>query len=281
VKQVCKAFRVSRSAYYAAQPPTERRPRKVTSRPVVSVEDLRDAIQRVVDSQPAWGVRKVWARLRREDYDVRVSRKRVYATMKSMDLVFTAAERHEKRHLGSVAVPESNRLWATDLTTVWTKRDGLVAVAPVIDCGDRLLLDFEVTKSQMSHDILRPVERALMAAFQAPAGVPFELGLRSDHGPQYTGYDCQELCRIWGIDHTFSPVRRPTGNAVAERLIETMKEEVIWQRDWESADELLLALKRWQRVYNTERPHQALNWETPAERRARNLARPLDALLAA
>ena len=279
--QVCRAFGLSRSAYYAAHAPAEKRPRVVVSRPTISVEVLREGIQRVVDEQPAWGVRKVWARLRREDYALRVSRKRIYAIMTAMGLVFTAAERQEKRHLGSVAVPESNRLWATDLTTVWTKRDGLIAVVPVVDCGDRLLLDFEVTKSQTSNDVLRPVERALMATFLTPAGVPFALGLRSDHGPQYTGYDCQELCRIWDLDHTFSPVRRPTGNAVVERLIETMKEEVIWQKDWESADELLLALKRWQRVYNTERPHQALKWQTPAERRARNLAQPLAVQLAA
>ena len=64
---------------------------------------------------------------------------------------------------------------------------------------------------------------------------------------------------------------RPTGNAVAERVIRTMKEEVIWLRDWDSADELREALLAWQVRYNTRRPHQALGWKPPAEYRAQKL----------
>ena len=64
---------------------------------------------------------------------------------------------------------------------------------------------------------------------------------------------------------------RPTGNAVAERVIRTMKEEVVWLRDWEGADELREALLAWQHRYNTQRPHQALGWKTPAEHRAEKL----------
>ncbi len=64
---------------------------------------------------------------------------------------------------------------------------------------------------------------------------------------------------------------RPTGNAVAERVIRTMKEEVVWVRDWETAEELRVALVAWQHRYNTQRPHQALGWRTPAEYRAEKL----------
>jgi len=56
-----------------------------------------------------------------------------------------------------------------------------------------------------------------------------------------------------------------------------MKIEVIWTKDWESAAELRAALDAWLVKYNTERPHQALGWLTPAEKRALNLGRPLDA----
>ena len=95
--------------------------------------------------------------------------------------------------------------------------------------------------------------------------------MRSDHGPQYTGGDCELLCRAWNVDHTFAPVGRPTGNAVAERLMRTMKEECIWLRDWCSRAELAEALSEWTRVFNHERPHQALGWQTPAECRAEGL----------
>jgi len=67
-------------------------------------------------------------------------------------------------------------------------------------------------------------------------------------------------------------VGRPTGNAVAERIIQTMKIELLWTRDWENLEELRVALEQWRLFYNTERPHEALNWETPAERRAESIA---------
>ncbi|MGC3998581.1 MAG: integrase core domain-containing protein [Anaeromyxobacter sp.] len=75
----------------------------------------------------------------------------------------------------------------------------------------------------------------------------------------------------WGLTHTFAPVGRPTGNAVAERVIRTMKEEVIWLRDWDTAEQLREAVLAWQHRYNTQRPHQALGWKTPAEYRAEKL----------
>ena len=64
---------------------------------------------------------------------------------------------------------------------------------------------------------------------------------------------------------------RPTGNAVAERLIRTMKEECIWLRDWNSLAELRAALLVWLSEYNERRPHQSLAWSTPSERRAERL----------
>jgi putative transposase len=67
-------------------------------------------------------------------------------------------------------------------------------------------------------------------------------------------------------------VGRPTGNAVAERFIQTLKVELIWTRDWETIAELREAITMWLDEYNHRRPHQALGWETPAERRAQNLS---------
>ena len=134
-----------------------------------------------------------------------------------------------------------------------------------------------VTKSQESSVVLAPLQRSLKAEFGHSLRVPDGLELRSDHGPQYTGGDCEQLCRTWRLDHTFAPVGRPTGNAVVERLILTLKQELIWTRDWESIEQLRSALAEWLTLYNEQRPHQKLGWQTPAERRAHNLGCPLKA----
>jgi len=199
---------------------------------------------------------------------MRVSHRRVYAMMRAAGLCLASiGEREEIPRLGTVATTSPNRRWATDLTTVWTKEDGLVAVVPVVDCGCRSVLGVAVTKSQDTAAVLAPLREALATEFGDVAGVPDGLELRTDHGPQYTGADCEAFCAEWDLDHTLAPIGRPTGNAVAERVIRTMKEECIWLRDWRSATELNAALVDWRRGYNDHRPHQSLLWRTPSEAR--------------
>lgn len=272
VELLCETFHISRQAFYAARKRPEPAPRRRPAPPgdFTPTPAALEAIRRVCAAHTAWGVRKVWATLRRDK--LVVSRKRVWLLMAALGLLQQAVELRSEEHRGTVAVTTSNRRWATDLTTVWTRQDGLVAVVPVIDCGDRYMLACDVTKSQASGAVLAPVASALKTAFGSAAGVPDGFELRTDHGPQYTGGDCEALSKDWRVLHTFAPVGRPTGNAVAERVILTMKLELIWARDWESAEELRQALTGWRQIYNAERPHQALAWSTPQERRAQNLS---------
>jgi putative transposase len=276
VRLLCRTFGISRQAYYGAQR-VQMTPPKVVALPTrpgsTSAEAVLAAIRVVIAREPAWGVRKVWATLRRDG--LHVSRKRVWALMHANGLVL-AAEREPggPPPRGHIVVPEPNRRFATDLTTVWTRREGWVAVALTIDCGCRTLLGLDVTKDQSAPAILRSIDRVLLEQFGNATAVPTDLELRSDHGPQYTGADCEALVTRWGLTHTFAPVGRPTGNAVVERVIRTMKEEVVWLQDWEDAAQLRAALVAWQRRYNETRPHQALGWLTPAEYRAKRLGTP-------
>jgi len=278
VTLLCETFSLSRAAYYAEArrqrgevvggvPNVVALPKKprYTSAEVVLLR-IREVLAR--EACAAWGVRKVWATLRREG--LKVSRKRVHAIMRAHGLVLARDREPGESTRGHVVVPEPNRRLATDLTTVWTRRDGIVALVPTIDCGDRTAV-IEVTVDQHGPAILASVDRKLIEAFGAAANVPEGVELRTDHGPQYTGADCDALCTRWRIAHTYAPVGRPTGNAVVERFIRTLKEELIWLRDWHSVDELRAAVATWLDHYHHHRPHQALNWQTPAERRAERL----------
>jgi hypothetical protein len=119
--------------------------------------------------------------------------------------------------------------------------------------------------------VLGSVERALERALGHVDHVPDGLELRSDHGPQYTGSDAADLARRWRLNHTFAPVGRPTGKAVAERTIQTMKLECLWLADFEDQAAVQAALNQWAHAFNHDRPHQALKWKTPAEFRAEKL----------
>jgi transposase InsO family protein len=194
---LCETFAISRAAYYAEA----RRQRgevvekaanvvslpkkpRYTSAEVVLLR-IREVLAR--EACAAWGVRKVWATLRREG--LKVSRKRVHAIMRAHGLVLARDREPGESTRGHVLVPEPNRRLATDMTTVWTRRDGVVALVPTIDCGDRTAV-IEVTVDQHGPAVLASVERKLVEAFGGPTNVPEGVELRTDHGPQYTGVDC-------------------------------------------------------------------------------------------
>ena len=111
----------------------------------------------------------------------------------------------------------------------------------------------------------------LSTLFSAGVSQPKSSSRLRSTGARTAGSDCHDLCEKWRVDHTLAPVGRPTGNAVAKRFIQTLKVELIWTRDWASVAELREAVKQWLHVYNHVRPHQALSWMTPAEKRAENL----------
>jgi putative transposase len=275
VTLVCETFGISRAAYYASRkaPTTTPKPRPPSSRGT-PVALIVAAITRVVARHPAWGVRKVWATLKRDG--LRVGRRRVWALMRANGQVLAGGvPRPAEPRRGHVVVPEPNRRLATDFTTVWTAEDGLVAVALTVDCGCRSVLDVTVSKAQDAPAMLASVDNALVSAFGCPENVHAGVELRSDHGSVYTGADARIFAARWGIEQTFAPVGRPTGNAVAERTIRTMKEECIWLADWRDIAELKAALEAWRREFNEVRPHQSLDWKTPSEFRAAKLAEPL------
>jgi len=278
VTLICDVFGISRQAYYAARRP--KRPSKPASvaakkPPWATTGELREAIHALVADNPAWGVRKIWAALRRQG--LRASLKRIWSIMKADGLTMEpVAVRESPGRYGHVSVPESNRRWGTDLTTCWTKDDGVVAVVPLIDYGDRVALACHVTKSQDADAVLSPVARVLEDQFGDPGRVPPGLELRMDHGPQFTGSDCKDLCEDWGVEQSFAPVGRPTGNAIVERFIQTLKIELIWTRDWQSLEELQAAIDAWVIKYNGHRPHQAMDWSTPNEKRTANLGLRLE-----
>jgi len=110
-------------------------------------------------------------------------------------------ERQESARGGQVVVADSHRRWAADLTVAWTRKDGVAAILPVVDCGDRYVLACEVSKSQEAPVVLFPV----------------------DNGPHYMGGDCEALCHHWGSSTRWPLWEFPAGKAVAECFIETLK----------------------------------------------------------
>ena len=53
-----------------------------------------------------------------------------------------------------------------------------------------------------------------------------------------------------------------------ERFFRSLKEERVWQHAFGCFEEARSTIGRWIRFYNQERPHQALNYQSPDQFRA-------------
>jgi Integrase core domain len=74
------------------------------------------------------------------------------------------------------------------------------------------------------------------------------------------------ICRENGISHRHTAVRSPTTTGKIERFHQSLRKEFLADRSFTSLEHAQAELDHWVTDYNTNRPHQALEMATPAER---------------
>ena len=63
----------------------------------------------------------------------------------------------------------------------------------------------------------------------------------------------------------FTSYNNPKGNAETERMMRTMKEELLWLKDWKNLEEIEQSLRHWQKDYNENYLHSSIGYRAPQE----------------
>ena len=87
----------------------------------------------------------------------------------------------------------------------------------------------------------------------------------SDRGVQYASYAYTERLRGHGIVISMTENGNPKDNAVAERVNNTIKNELLKGMSFFTVDEVKAALRTAVDFYNNERPHLSLDGMTPCQ----------------
>jgi len=74
-----------------------------------------------------------------------------------------------------------------------------------------------------------------------------------------------QACFTLGIKQIFTSWSNPKGNTDTERVIRTLKEDLVWPYDWDNPFAFQRALDKWVDNYNQDFPHQSLDYHTPCE----------------
>jgi len=224
-------------------------------------------------AQPVYGSRRMTVWLQGQGHAV--NRKRVQRLMRLMGLeaiypkpkLSLAGQGHKvfPYLLRGVKIERVDQVWSTDITYV-PLPSGFMYLAAVIDWFSRYVIAWRLSNTLDGNFCLDMLDEALRW------GRPEVFN--TDQGVQFTAEAFTSRLVAAGVAVSMDGKGRCLDNVWVERLWRTVKYEDIYLRGYETVPGLAEGMHRYFPFYNEERPHQALDYRTPAEvyRRGRRAA---------
>jgi putative transposase len=262
VRDGCSALGISRSGYYNLRQPKEEREK---------VSELKDAfllekMKSIKTDHPFWGYRRVRGWLVHRE-KIQVNEKRVRRIMKKHGLMATQTVHRAKR------IPQRNKpkaekprqYWGIDMTKFMIPVIGWTYLVVVLDWYTKKIVGWDLSLRSKATDWKRALEMGINSEF--PEGVRGNgLKLISDNGSQPTATSFMKDMATLDIEQIFTSYDNPKGNAETERMIRTIKEEVIWLNEFSSFEEAKEKIGKWIGIdYNQLYVHSGLGYMSPEE----------------
>jgi len=141
---------------------------------------------------------------------------------------------------------------------------GWVYIVIVLDWYTKKIVGHYADSISRAPEWLEALDDAVNAQF--PDGVrQRNLYLMSDNGSQPTSLRFMKACSGMEITQAFTSYNNPKGNADTERMMRTLKEELIWLREWSNPAEVEEALTTWVDEYNERYLHSTHGYKPPNE----------------
>jgi len=138
----------------------------------------------------------------------------------------------------------------------------------VIDCHDREIIGYEFALRSRAIEAERAMEDACIRRFGILRIKDKNVTVRSDNGLIFQSSRFRAACRQYGVTQEYITPYTPEQNGIIERFFRSLKEECVWQRNFKNFEEARISIRSWIEWYNTERPHQSLDYKSPSEWRA-------------
>jgi len=221
-------------------------------------------IDRQYLATPFYGARKIAAWLKSKGH--LVNRKHVQRLMRIMGI--KAIYRHPRTStpspghriypylLNGLKITRPNQVWVADITYVPMAR-GFLYLFAIIDWYSRYVLSWRLSNTMDAGFCVEALEEALRK------GRP-EI-FNTDQGVQFTGEAFTGVLQQHGVMISMDGKGSYNDNIFIERLWRSVKYEEVYLKAYQDGREARISLGEYFRFYNTERPHQSLDYRTPAE----------------
>jgi len=156
------------------------------------------------------------------------------------------------RHL---AAGYSNHIWGIDITYIRLRASWMYLVA-VLDWFSRYVVAWELSDTLELPFVLTCTRQALS---QATPKI-----WNSDQGSHFTSPQYLDLLLAQQVQVSMDGRGRCHDNIFTERLWRSVKYEEVYLTEYANPREARQGISRYFGFYNSQRPHQALNYQTPA-----------------
>jgi transposase InsO family protein len=271
--ELCRRFGISRPAGYkwlrrfraeggAGLSDRTRRPAHSPHRSSAEVEAAALAVR---DAHPAWGARKIHARLSHEGWRDLPAPSTIHAILRRHDRI-DPAESAKRIAFTRFEHPSPNDLWQMDFKGSVAMRCGHCYPLTVLDDHSRYVVGLRACANQRGETV-----REQLTELFRRYGLPRRI--LTDNGSPWGGAgatDALTPLTVWllRLDIAVSHGRpyHPQTQGKTERFHRTLKAELLGRV---SLDDLCDGQRRmdlWRHEYNHERPHEAIDLKPPAVR---------------
>lgn len=254
IARQAKLLGVSRSSVYY-------RPKPDSSEEL----DLLKRLDRIFTENPMYGKQRLQVMLEREG--ISVGLRRIRRLMRKLGLrAITPKPNTSRPHpehktypylLRDLVIDQPNQVWATDITYIPMQKGFLYLVA-IMDWVTRMVLSWRLSNTLAADFCVEALKEAIVKY-----GKPTIFN--SDQGSQFTSDDFIAVLKQHKIKISMDGRGRCYDNIFVERLWWTVKHEWVYLRPAANGAEQKRSLSELFDWYNRRRPHQSLDWRTPAE----------------
>ena len=236
-------------------------------------------VKRIRSKAPGIGGMKLWYMYRRDfDGNNPVGRDRFAYIIDRYGLKVRKKFRKPKTTDSSHGLPtypnivkdliptRANQLWVSDITyiTVWLDEYhyAFCYLSLILDAYTEEIVGWSVGPTL---ETAYPIEALKMALKRIDGMKEINLTHHSDRGCQYASYEYVRLLEKQHIKISMTESGDPKDNAQAERINNTMKNELLKDIRFVCIEDVKSAVSYAVDFYNNERPHMSIDMMTPAE----------------
>jgi putative transposase len=221
---------------------------------------LRIRLKDLASTRIGFGYRRLHVLLQREGWQV--NHKRVYRLYHEEGLGLR--KKVPRRRVATVkreirpTATEQNECWSMDFVSDQLFDKRRLRVLTLVDNHTRESLLLHPSQRIRGIDVVEVLE-----AVTKLKGFPKRI--KVDNGPEFISKDLDRWAYWNHVELDFSRPGKPSDNAFIEAFNSRFRQECLNQHWFLSLADARIKIEAWRKEYNSERPHSALDYQTPDE----------------